>query len=452
MIRYLTRLTIRNLVSPYGLAMISYCGFLFAWFFPPDLYTEYVREPDLMFMDPQTLLFYTICVAAFLIGVRFSRLFGAFLPAASGPRVFARNPLPYLLVPLVVATLYCFISLLVLGGQINFVALLASQHGDAIKTAGQAGQLEQTWGRAMPALTSVLWWSLFRVTQLDLRGTAKTVFYLTFFAGTGMGILTCIATVDRTNLMPIILGLFVVHFLHNTRTSNANAAKLLLTGAFTASTVVGLFLLFSFLRGALVLRLLVTSLLGYSIVSYNRMAALLLGTMHYAYEGRGVYLSRYLLQDGKLNTILHLGSTFGWPDTFGLWQTEFSSTMAAGLNPGFIWSGAFGYIYSDIGWWTPLYLYFLGLLVGYLWSKFNAGKTAGLVLYPWMAFCILVWFSANFVFSTNFVQLCEFAFALHVYDKLFLRRARYQNGGNTQIDPSGLAIGFGTPGLTGGNL
>jgi len=449
MVGYLKRLTIRNLASPYGVAMLSYCGFLFAWLFPPGLYTEYIREPDLLFMDPQTLLFYTVCVGAFLVGVRFSRLFGALPSATSQPQAFAHNPLSYLLVPLFVATLYCFMSLIVLGGQINLVALLASQHGDAIKTAGQAGQLEQTWGRAMPALTGVLWWSLSRATQLQLKGTAKRIFYLSFFIGAGVGILTCVATVDRTNLTPIILGLFIVHLYRKTHMTKTHVTRLVLTSALAATIVVGLFLLLSFLRGALVLRLLVTSLLGYSIVSYNRMAALLGGTMHYAYEGRGVYLSRYLLQDGKLNTVLHLGSTFGWPDPFGLWQTEFSSTMAAGLNPSFIWSGAFGYIYSDIGWCTPLYLYFLGLLVGYLWSSFTLGKTAGLVLYPWMAFCILVWFSTNFVFSTTFVQLCEFALALHVYDRLLLRRVRLDSG---TTDSPRLAAGLGTTGFVGGNF
>jgi hypothetical protein len=449
MLGYLKRLTIRNLASPYGVAMLSYCGFLFAWLFPPGLYTEYIREPDLLFLDPQTLLFYTVCAGVFLVGVRSSRLFGAFPRAASQPQVFAHNPLSYLLVPVFVATFYCLMSLIVLGGQINLVALLASQHGDAIKTAGQAGQLEQTWGRAMPALTGVLWWSLFRATQLNLKGTAKRIFYLSFLIAAGIGILTCVATVDRTNLMPIILGLFVVHLYRTTRMTNARLATLVLSSALTATVVVGLFLLLSFLRGALILRLLVTSLLGYSIVSYNRLAALLGGTMHYAYEGRGVYLSRYLLQDGKLNSVLHLGSTFGWPDTFGLWQSEFSSTMAAGLNPSFIWSGAFGYIYSDIGWWTPLYLYFLGLLVGHLWSSFNSGKTTGLVLYPWMAFCILVWFSTNFVFSTTFVQLCEFAVALHIYDKLLLRKVRLDNGAT---DSTGLAVRFGTSGFAGGNF
>jgi hypothetical protein len=423
MIGYLQRFTIRNLVSPFGLAMFSYLVFLFAWFFPPSLYAEYIHEPDLMYLDPQTLLFFTVCVVAFLFGVRFSRFVGTSVRGGTELRVSARNPLCYLLTPLLAAMLFCSMCLVLLGGKIDFVSLLAAQQGDAIKQAVEAGRLDAgRWGRSIPTLTGALWWSYFRASQLQLTRTAKTVFHLVFSLGMGIGILTCVATVDRTNLMPIILGSLVVGLFRTTRMSNVNVAKLSINGAMAAVGVIGTFLFLSFLRGALVLRILITNLLGYSVVSYNRMAALLAGVMHYAYEGRGVYLSRYLLEDIEINNLFHFADHFGWPNALGLWQTEFSSTMAAGLNPAYIWSGAFGYIYSDIGWWTPLYLCFVGIVTGYLWSEFNACKTAGLVLYPWMGVCILVWFSTNFVFSNTIIRLSEFAMALYIYDRAFLRQ------------------------------
>src|SRR5258708_32835749 len=62
-------LVIRNIVSPYGLAMISYAFFLFACLIPPSIYSYYMMEPDLMFLDPATILFYTLCVASFVAGV-----------------------------------------------------------------------------------------------------------------------------------------------------------------------------------------------------------------------------------------------------------------------------------------------------------------------------------------------------------------------------------------------
>jgi hypothetical protein len=424
MIGYLKRLTIRNIVSPYGLAIVSYFVFLFAWLFPPGLYTEYIHEPDLMFLEPSTLIFYTVCVAAFLLGVRGSRFFGAPSSGNTEEQVSARSPLSYLVPPLLAAALFAAVYLIKMGGKINFVALLASQQGNAIKVAGAAGQMtEGRWDESVPLLTVVLWWSLFRASQLKLRGLAKTLFYLLFLLSMALGILIGVATVNRANLMPIVLGTLAVYIFPKTRIANTRVVKLALTALIGAAGTVGTFLFLSFLRGAVGLNLLITGLLGYTIVSYNRMAALLTGAMHYAYEGRGVYLNPFLLGDEKVNYVFHLADRFGWPTVLALWQTEFSSTSAAGLNPTFIWAGAFGYVYSDIGWWTPFYWCAIGVIAGWLWAKFSSCKTVGVVLYPWVAFSVLMWCGGNFIFRTNFVQYCEFAVVLHIYDKLFLRRS-----------------------------
>jgi hypothetical protein len=422
MIGYLRRLTIRNVVSPYGLAFVSYGVFLLAWTFPPGLYTEYLHEPDWMFLEPLSLVFYTACTAAFMLGVRASRFLGAPRQAGAGG-VSVRSPLTYLLPPLLFAASASAIYLIKMGGKINLVALLASQQGNTIKAVGGTGQMsEGRWDECVPLLTVVLWWSLFRGLQLRLNGTARAVFYIVFCCSTALGIAVGIATVNRANLMPILIGLFIIYQFPRTQKADTRVGKLALTGALGSAGAVGVFLLFSFLRGTLGLNLLLNALLGYTIVSYNRMAALLTGVMHYAYEGRGVYLSPFLLGDDKVDYLFHLADRFGWPTSIALWQTEFSSTSAAGLNPTYIWAGAFGYVYSDVGWFTPLYWGMVGVLAGFVWARFTAGRAVGLVLYPWVAFSILMWCGPNFIFRTNFVQYCEFAVVLHLYDRLFLRR------------------------------
>jgi hypothetical protein len=255
----------------------------------------------------------------------------------------------------------------------------------------------------------------------------------------GVGILTCVATVDRTSLMPIIIGCLVISLFYKSRGVNVRLGNLVVTGLASMTAVLGLFLIFSFLRGALAIHVLMTSLLGYTIVSYNRLTGLLIGVMHYAYEGRGVYLSRYVLEDVKLNSVFHLIDRFGWPNGFTLWQSEFLSTSASGLNSTFIWSGAFGYVYSDIGWWTPLFVCFVGVLAGYLWARFTAGKTVGVVLYPWVGFWILTWFATNSIFGVNFIRYIEFAVALTFYDWVFLRK-QYETAGNMQIPEPRLTL------------
>jgi hypothetical protein len=220
---------------------------------------------------------------------------------------------------------------------------------------------------------------------------------------------------------------------------NIRIVRLAVMGAIGSAGAVGTFLLLSFLRGALALSLLITSLLGYTIASYNRLTGLLTGVMHYAYEGHGVYLIPAFVSDEKVNYVFNLADRFAWPTSVALFQTEFLSTSGAGLNPAFIWGGAFGYVYSDLGWWTPFYWGFIGIIAGYLWQKFSASRTVGLVLYPWVAFSVLMWCSGNLIFRTNFIQYCEFAVALHVYDKLFLRRSSEVD--NTTVVP-GAVVGF----------
>ncbi len=425
MIAYFKRLTIRNIVSPYGLAILSYLVFLFAWAFPPGLYMQYVNEPDLMFLEPLTFIFFTLCLLAFLAGARASRFFvSPARPSALG-NVSVRSPLFYLLPPLMFAALFAGIYLVKMGGKINFVSLLAAQQGNAIKVAGASGQLsEGRWDEAVPLLTVVLWWSLFRALQLRLKGFVKAVFIVVFLLSVVLGVTIGVVTVNRVNLMPIVLGTIIVYFYPRTRIANTKVVRLALTAFLGSVTAVATFLFLSFLRGAMGLNLLITGLLGYTVVSYNRMAALLTGVMHFAYEGRCVYLSPFLLNDEKTNYLFHFAEHFGWPSGLTLWQTEFSSTSAAGLNPTFIWAGAFGYVYSDLGWFAPLYWVLVGVLAGCLWARFTSGRSVGLVLYPWMAFSILMWCGPNFIFRTNFVQYCEFAVILHVYDKVFLRRPR----------------------------
>jgi hypothetical protein len=416
MIAYLRSLTLRNIVSPYGLAAISYCIFLFAWLFPPGLYTQYIEEPDLMFLDPSTFVFFSCCVGAFLLGVRFVTLWHVKEPDELSIDKSAEMPLLYLVIPIVVSTVLCAVYMVMTGSRLNSLTLLAAQQGNLIKIANQTETQSTKWAIAPVVLTAVLWWSFFRSHELKLAPVSKFIFNLICAIGALVGIITCVVTVDRTSMMPLIAGLFIIYVYWKAQVKNVSLRKLLFMGTASMLSLVGGFLALSFLRGALVLRLLLISLLGYSIVSYNRLAALLAGIMHYAYAGRGVYLATVLEEKTGLQ------SFFGWPNTLDLWRSEFSSTFTAGLNSFFIWSGAFGYLYSDIGWWTLLYLFLIGILAGWLWRRFRSGLLSGLILYPWMGFSILFWIGWNLLFDGRALRFIGCMVLLWIYESIFLRR------------------------------
>jgi hypothetical protein len=421
MIAHLKQLTIRNIVSPYGLAIISYCIFLFGWLFPPRLYTSYVGEPDLMFLDPLTFAFYTSCVGAFLLGVRFTHLWQVPDRQDSSADISVGAPLAYVAVPILLLTLPCAVFMVLAGTKLNSIVLLASQQGQAIKAAGETALPAPEWAKYQTFLTAILWWSLFRSHQLKLTGVSRFGFYVIFAVGLGVNVLTCVAMVNRTDLMPLLAGLLVVFLYRKAQGRRITLRRLFFASFASALSLTGCFLALSFLRGAIALRLLLISLMGYTIVSYNRLAAILSGVMHYAYGGNGVYLAQVLDQVERIDT---LRKYFGWPSASVVWQTEFVSTYMAGLNSSFIWSSVFGYLYSDIGWWALLYLFGTGILAGIAWSRFTAGKTSGVVLYPWIAFCVLFWIGWNMLLETRVFRLFGLALLLWFYDRLFLRRTR----------------------------
>jgi hypothetical protein len=440
MIRYLKRIVIQNIVSPSGLAIISYWIFLFAWLFPSGLYTEYIHEPDLMFLDPLVLAFYTSCVAAFLLGVRASR-FVVTGGTNSAITIAVRNPLLYLSIPLFLSLIWCSIYLKMLGGKLDFVALLLSQQGESIKVAGEFGGLAVgMWSSGLFMLTAALWWSSVRAKQLQLRGVTRHTFRILFFVGVIVDVITCVATVDRTSLMPLIAGLSVTWLFGKTVTKNIRILRLLTIGLSSTAGVIAVFLMVSFLRGTIAIRGLMMLLLGYTIVSYNRMAALLLGVMYDTYQGRGVYLFPILRENETLNKLFHFNDHFDWPSAWSLWSSGFSSVASAGLNPGFNFYSVFGALYSDLGWLALAYLFFVGLLVGCVWWKFRAGKTFAIVLYPWCAFCILFWAGYNVMFDGRITELVKMAVALTIYDKFMLRQVHRAEDVQARVEVASLEV------------
>jgi hypothetical protein len=413
-------------VSPYGLALFSYAVFLIAWTFPPDVYTSYIQEPDLMFLDPMTFIFYTSCVAAFLFGVWACRYLGVSTKEVSLVRISTRMPLMYLAIPLLLATALGCAFLVVIGGKINFVALLLAQQAEEMKIVAQNGGFATGgfWYMSPTFLTACLWWSSYRARQINISGSSKTMLRGVFWVAFCVDAATGMARADRGSLLLPIAGLLIIYYYRKTRLESLRLTSLAATIGASIFGVMAIFTLLSFLRGASGLTLLMRSVLGYTITSYNRIPALLNGTMHYAYEGRGVYLSRFLLNNTTINEKLGLGSLLGWPTTSQLWYSEFASVAQAGLHQGFIWSGAFGYLYSDIGWWSLIYLLIAGIIAAYLWAGFKRGGSIAILAYLWWCNWILKWFGTNSLLDEEIVFLLIIGAMLALYDGVFTRKVR----------------------------
>lgn len=221
--------------------------------------------------------------------------------------------------------------------------------------------------------------------------------------------------------MPIIAGSAVVYLLAKIRNKPLTGRFILLYAGAAAVAVTGLFLLFSVLRGSGSERFL-TDLVAYTISSYNRLSAVIHGRLVYPYAGHGIYLWSFLGFNNMINAVIPFRDWFHWPTFLQVWQSEFDANWNAGLNRFSIWSGAFGYIFSEIGWLSPLYLLLYGMLYGLVWRAVKRGKLLGIVLYPWFAFCILFWFGMNYLFDNKLVVLLLDVSLLGAYEHVMLRR------------------------------
>jgi hypothetical protein len=108
------------------------------------------------------------------------------------------------------------------------------------------------------------------------------------------------------------------------------------------------------------------------------------------------------------------------PDFFIWWRSEFNSVAIAGLDSSWIFSGTFGDIFIEFGWFAPLYVFGYGLLYGLVWNWMKRNRMIGIILYPYLAYCVLFWFTTNALFDTDFAALVADVAILALYERIFM--------------------------------
>ena len=345
----------------------------------------------------------------------------------------AATPLAFLFVPLGTSTLLCSASILMLGSKLsNLLGLLAGQQGQLIKLAGSTGQLSQgSWRYVVYAHMGIIWWSYWRKSQLRLNAYSMRIFNVAFIVALGIGLLTSIIQVDRTSLIPMMAGVLIL-FIYEKASNNGSVSKVIMYGLLSAGLILAAFLTLSFLRGASGPELLITSLMGYTVTSYNRLAAVLHGLLRYPFAGHGIYISTFLSFNNSLNAVFPFHRIVNAPAYDQVFLSEFRAIWMAGLRSSFNWTGAFGYLFADMGWWTPVYLIPVGMIVGLTWSLFKRDLLGGIILYPWCAFSIVFWVGTNILFDNRMAVLTVVLGVLTVYERLFLRRIPF-SGSETSV-------------------
>jgi len=373
-------------------------------------------EPDYIFMDMSALAFYSLCVISFLLGVW---LLDLLLPVAGlndETLVCRLSPVTFLLIPLGFGLVFSVISnIIIIRSAPDLFRLFLEQGGAELKTELQ---FQSALGMAGIYLIGIVWWATWRCDQLNLQGRQRRLVKIAQYLATASVILSTILKLVRGELMPVIIGVAIIYLLRKSFRAERQGAFLVKFFVIFASSVLVLFLLGSFVRGTTDLT---KDVFAYTIASYNRLAALLSGRLRYPYGGRGIYLFSFLGYNNMLNMVVPFRDILRWPSFMEYWQSEFRAMGPAGLTENAIWGGAFGYIFADIGWLAPFFVFFEGLLCGVVWRSVKLGRPLGIVLYPWFAFCILFWFGMNSLFENKLLPLVLDVLGLAIYESLCLR-------------------------------
>jgi len=402
--------------SPYGLATYSYVFFLISCLIPPSFYKHYIGEPDLMFLDPTAILFYTLCVISFVLGMWF---IGWLFPATFVKRTYTTriSALSFLLTPLVVGFLaMTFVNVYLIQHFPAILLNLLTQQG--VDTKDTLIYNNDTSARIVfipITLIGVIWWAFWRSSSLSIAGWRKRLVRCFIFLALMSVAIYFVLIVFRAILIMAVCGLAILYVLRRTIEQKASTASIFRIGIGVAVFVPLLFVLFSFLRGADNWDTQITLLLGYSAASYNRLAAIVNGNLRYPFAGRGLYLSSVIVH----THLLPLNEILNPPGFLDMWGTEFAAVSKAGLSGGLIWSGAFGYIFSDIGWFSLPFVFGYGVLYGFIWRALKRGQIIGVVLYPCFGACILLWLGPNYVLDQPTEILLFTAAILACYERIF---------------------------------
>lgn len=416
------RLT-NNVVSPCGLAMISYAFFLFACTISPAVYSRYMHEPDLMFLDAPTILFYTSCVAGFIAGVMFmtwllgpARVETSKLQAKFSPALFLLIPLLLGIGLVVIEIKYLFTT------NPSLLLLLMAQQGGSLK-ADNGLETANRLTMAPVVLSGIVWWAYWRLADFDLKGWSARFVTLALWVAVIAVMVSSTLSLSRIRLLLVLVGLLLLYVVRKTARGQLTFKFALAISGAAVICIALLFFALSYLRGDDGLDQFAL-IIGYTVASYNRLASMVNGGLRYPFGGHGVYLSGFVSYSTTLNKLIPLAQILNWPGYYQLWASEFGAVTQAGLDGSMIWSGTFGYIFSDLGWFSALLVSIYGMFHAIVWKWMKNGKTIGVVLYPYAAFCTLLWISNNALTDSLLIILLAVALLLTGYESVLAKVVR----------------------------
>lgn len=423
---------LRNLVpshlNPMLVGLASVAGGISLTLFPPHIYRKLIGEPDLMFLNWQLLSFLGLCISAFLIGNRFSaNTTGKALPFENPPEADRiRRQRMAVAVALAASILGAVVAGIFVRDARGYISALTHGGAQAIRASALASLMTTGFAATniLPLGFPLLLWAVGNAGNEGNRETSRSLISArrVIYGSVAVYTLCCVITLSRSLLMPFLLAILVV--LSGTRWNprGINVKKLIVAVGGTLTTVFALFLIIAYFRSGSK-HSPIMMLTGYLPASYNRLAAALSGRLVPSISDVPYYSFRFLWYPPLLHRVFSIpdmGRSFGWPipeRSLTSLFAEFRQVSSADLNPMFIWPTAFGYVFYDFGWWSPIYFVVIGYLAHRLWQQFTVRTAYGLILYAYLLASILLWSTDNFLALPEVWVMVGVAVTMRIWER-----------------------------------
>lgn len=437
----------RNLlwaISPICLStVIVGVGILFT-FFPSAQYERLINEQNLMFLNGELYIFILSCWWAFVGGATVPLLNHVLtVKANTQQKIFfpSTTSLTIILLLLIIIILNVYLCAYIVF-NVGWYQLVSAFFGSV-----DANELRTEIAKALATIKSawipyasvgfLSWCFWVRITwRRQYAHSLSSTLKMLFNCSVMFSLLGSLMTFARGPVIGMAISLGAIYVFYRVRESKLKVMELVKAVAIFCALF---FLLFSIIEltrhpaaaGSSSDSMLFEHLTGYFITPYNHLAAMLSGQLALPNSGSGNYAFKGLVDAAYYSGLLDVESirtSFGLelvPPGLELWLIQFSTVSQAGFNEAYIWTTAFGDAYADLGWLSPVYFLFYGILAGYSYASFKKATIFGIVVYPYVLLTILMWVSGLSIANRNIFLLVGIVILIKLIDMIFVAGKKY---------------------------
>ena len=398
------------------LLFFNFILFISAFFMPAWLYSSIMQEHDYTNFNFLSLIFILICDTSFLAGYVIYK-----------PVVILRYGLIkknnrinnlFLILPIIPFFALSAYSVFILINKFpSLILSFGTPHAQELRES--VSSVQNAMSGAPIILTGVVWWAIFRL-RIAERSTGRRLRYAKLFVFISLGLLTInfLLRMSRMDLIPLYFGCFINYKYADLVCGFSRKINLIRATILFVAIGLSVFIVLLLARGFYGFDSAANQIFAYTLASYNRLSAFLLGKLHFSGENSGIYVSSFQGQIPIIKNFFNIYKVLGQPSIGHAWLDNFHNVAEAGLNYHYTFPTLYGAIFSFFGYYSPVYFFLFGLFVKQSENSLSKSRVFGIIFLPLSLFCLLFFFGWNFLLSYEFIALFIAYIYLEVYETM----------------------------------